>query len=676
MHKFIYLIVLIFGFFYINKIPLIKASTTFIDSFSGGYDHDLWLIRPSYLEPTSSSFGLIDNYSTNWAILDSKTTIVPQSSIVKFDMKINTTPSDVIFSCKTDFTNDLNFFNDHDLRVYLHADGNASFDSFIDGGGWGGELFTWDKSTGIHSFELNCTNGVMTLKEDNLILSTISTNRDFNTAEHVYFGYRFGDSEFANYQLCSNDNCNGSPTITVTLTSTPILTPTPLLTPSPTPTSTPAPSAPRKIIVVPGFGGSWNRDALLNCKANNYSGDWSNWTIANADIYQPLLKNLENSGFNPLLFYYDWRKQVIDTVPYLSNFIEYNLGSSETVDLVGHSLGGLVGRAYLENAQADSHLSKLLTLGSPHQGSAIVYPAWSGGTIWNNDIQFRLAATMMQVGCMLRNGWSARETIRRVFPTIQNILPTFDYLADSKTHTLKPVSLMDAKNNWQPTSFNSPFFGVTVGAITGTGIDTLKQIEVSSPSKTDIRERNWLDGKPTNNNQYGNGDGTVLAMSSQLDGAENISLPLSHGGLVTDQTGINAIINFLSNQNTTQSISLTNFRQIKKAVKPTKNTSALVIVVEGARATLIDNDGNRIQDSEGQITILDPHEEAYTLNLEDFTRSWRWPWWKPQYRIIVVQLFEDGTSTWKEYSHKGFFAKKWKIRFDRKFKKADIFHDR
>ncbi len=455
-----------------------------------------------------------------------------------------------------------------------------------------------------------------------------------------------------------------------TPTNTPI--PTPTNTPTPNPTPTPSPS--KKVIVIPGIGGSWNRDALLNCKSSGYSGNWSNWTVANADIYQPLLTGLTSAGYQPIPFWYDWRKRVTDSAIILNSFINQNRESDEVVDVVGHSMGGFVGRAYLESTKESSHTDAFLTVGTPHEGVALAYPAWSGGEIWIDDVNMRLAFTMLQIGCSIRHGWSGRETVANLLPSIRNILPTFPYLKDKLTGSLKPASSMSAKNNWLPTAFNFPFFGVRMGTLTGTGRDTLKQIEVTSPSRLDQRLGNWLDGKPTGNKYYADGDGTVLTTSGQLPDVENHTLPLSHSGLVTNQLGIQAIIDFL-NDTTEQQPLLRQMQQNQQLIKPTRRTTALLIVVDGAHASLTDKNGKTYQDADGQITILEPSEDSYTLRVTPDNPRW-WPWWrKHENKVLVIQLFEDGTSKWKAYSQTGFSARHWKLRFDRLHKTEDILHE-
>jgi pimeloyl-ACP methyl ester carboxylesterase len=650
-------------FVFLSLTPILTpvyATTIFSDSFSKGFKSDFWSVRANYLSPITSEFGIKDNLSSTWYILDSNTSILPDNSIVKFDMKINTIPSEVIFSCKTNFKNDQNFFNDDDLRIYLLSNGIFSFDSFIDGGGWASGGFSWDNSAKSHSIELLCNNGSMSLKEDDNTLMSITTpGRDFSPSDHVYFGYRNGDSEFANYQLCDVNGCTD-----IQLTPSP--TPTPSPSPTPTPTPTPNVQIPKKVVIVPGMGGSWNLDALLNCKSNGYTGSWTKWVT----FYDPLVTKLQDAGYQPSVFYYDWRKPISSNSTLLTTFIQNTLEQpNETVDIVGHSMGGLIGRSYLESTKYNSHLDKLLTVGSPHNGSVLAYPAWSGGEMWVNDTNVRLAFALFQSRCFRNHASLPKNAVQNYIPSFQNTLPIFDYLIDKHSGKIKPVSSMHDQNNWLPTAFTPPFYGVTVGAISGTGHQTLSKIETTPPTKADQLVGRWTDGRPTNRLTYEDGDGTVLLSSSQLPGASNISLPLEHTELVTESSGQNAILNFLDGFTEPQ------LRTMKQPntqnIKPSKYASALMIVVDNAHATLTDKHGNKILDSEGQITILNPNNEEYKLSVTPLNNIF----WKSKYTVLVIQLFDDGTSKWKQYDRKDLFRKHFKLRFDRNSHREDIMQE-
>jgi hypothetical protein len=226
-----------------------------------------------------------------------------------------------------------------------------------------------------------------------------------------------------------------------------------------------------------------------------------------------------------------------------------------------------------------------------------------------------------------------------------------------------------SKNNWLPDSFTPPLYGIHVGTITGTGFPTLKTLEVKPPSRQDSRSGNWIDGQPTGKKIYADGDGTVLFESSTLPNISTISLPLDHTGLVTNQIGIDAILNFLRGEDPPQP--LQNLRAPQKNTISVKNATVLFVAAENSRFTLTDKDGNKIQDSEGQITILDPNDSVYTLSVIPTKRYW---WHKT--KIVIVQLFEDGTSKWKEYTHMGGSHRHWKLHFDHNHRYDDILRDK
>lgn len=50
----------------------------------------------------------------------------------------------------------------------------------------------------------------------------------------------------------------------------------------------------------------------------------------------------------------------------------------ERIHVVGHSMGGLIARYYVTRLGGDVHVHTLVTLGTPHRGSALAY-AWPGG---------------------------------------------------------------------------------------------------------------------------------------------------------------------------------------------------------------------------------------------------------------------------------------------------------
>lgn len=381
----------------------------------------------------------------------------------------------------------------------------------------------------------------------------------------------------------------------------PISTPTPIPTPSPTPIPT------TKVVIVPGMGASWNAEALLTCKADNYSGDWT--LIDRADpIYLPLLNDINENGYDPYLYAYDWRKRIPTSGTQLGEYIDGLTANGERVHLVGHSMGGLVGRAYLEQTGDDNQLDRFLTVGSPHRGVPSAYPAWSGGEIWANGFLFRIYLKAAQRICMQIHSLTPWEAIHTYIPSVQDLLPVFDYLWVRRTGTFTPVSDMVVQNQWLPTSdFSHPFHGVTVGTLSGKDHRTLQSINVSIYSWL-RRLGIWLDGFPNGRNFTDDGDGTVLLSSSQVVEADNID-PISqkHTDLMSSEEGRNKILDFLGIPSLTSQIEA-------EALQPEPET-VLFIAGYPTDFTVTDTGGKTMKDRDGLLIIENPKSGNYKLKI-------------------------------------------------------------
>ncbi len=82
------------------------------------------------------------------------------------------------------------------------------------------------------------------------------------------------------------------------------------------------------------------------------------------------------------LFPYDWRLDIRLTTPLLHQkilSIKQHTGA-EKVNIVAHSMGGLVARNYISNEERAVHVEKLFTLGTPHLGAVDSFKALTYGT--------------------------------------------------------------------------------------------------------------------------------------------------------------------------------------------------------------------------------------------------------------------------------------------------------
>lgn len=445
-----------------------------------------------------------------------------------------------------------------------------------------------------------------------------------------------------------------TPTPTQTPIPTPTETPTPTPTPTLTPTPTPTPLPVTKVVVVPGFGGSWNGDALWNCKASGYEGDWIMNDLA-VPIYLPITQALSQNNFIPLIYAYDWRQQVPSNLPALAQYIDNHTVPNEKVDLVSHSMGGLLGLGYLKDQQENNKLEHLMTVGSPFQGMPHAYPGWAGGQIWNDNFLFRVVMTILIRRCNYFYNLTDFESIRQYVPSIQNLLPTIDYLRDRKSKILKPVGFMQNQNNWLPNDVSDPFYGAIVGTLSGSGERTLSEITVKDPRNRQVAKGLWLDGNPTNRKYSKDGDGTVLTKSSMIDGATNTIISRNHIGVIQSGDGVQTILSFLG----FSPLSLQS-QHVSSVEEP---TSALVIMSYPSVFWVDTPDGKTKKDTQGMVAIINPKKGRYKLRLQPK---------KLQSEIIVAQFLEDGRTLWKEYKHRSILPKLSDLDFDPLNPKADL----
>ena len=629
------IIILILAFLSLASISPTYATINFSDTFIGGYSSN-WQTNPNSLTPLLTSNGISAASNSQWSDL-----MLPLNENlaikINFDLKININNTNSAW------------------RLYLI---NNTFDKYKIINNWGPNnqlqiseasgidvLNEWTHSVGTHHFEITISpkaNTSIVILEDNIKIIDINTVTDFNLAYLNIGLLGLGDFEISNFNLTNE---------------VVIVTPTPTTPPTPTPT----PNISKKVVVIPGFGASWNADALFNCKAEGYAGPWVLHPLEKA-VYPSLYTALSNAGFTPLPFYYDWRPSLGSQNAGLSSFISSNTAPNESVDIVGHSFGGLVGRAYLTDHPNDSRVSKYISAGSPHSGVVQAYPAWAAGEIHRSDFNYWVYITTMLRLCQIRYKIDAQEAIHRFIPSTQDILPTFPYLRDEKTKQLKPLGLMQTLNTWLSAHPFPANINVIIGTLAGTGQQTISTLVTKNPSKNDIQNGKWLDGKVIKYDYSTAGDGTVLTQSSQIPDADNRTIPGTHTSIIDSDTGQQEIISFLGGTPTIQSSSL---RSMPLAVKI--NTSALLVLSYPAHATILDPKGNTVTDTDGLIAIDNPSKGKYHLSVspKKFGNT----------KIIIAQFYEDGTYFWKEYNHRLPIRKNMKFFIDPNHPTEDLEHE-
>lgn len=94
-------------------------------------------------------------------------------------------------------------------------------------------------------------------------------------------------------------------------------------------------------------------------------------------VYAPFIDRLTAAGYEEgktlFVFDYDWRLSVLDNAKRLAEFVEAEIPGGQTIDVVTHSMGGLIARAYALNEGGDARIARLVSAGTPWRGSVQVF---------------------------------------------------------------------------------------------------------------------------------------------------------------------------------------------------------------------------------------------------------------------------------------------------------------
>ncbi|MGH2538048.1 MAG: alpha/beta fold hydrolase [Candidatus Promineifilaceae bacterium] len=137
------------------------------------------------------------------------------------------------------------------------------------------------------------------------------------------------------------------------------------------------------------------------------------------DFYATTFDKLEEAGYQINLdlfaFPYDWRKSVRQSADDLIAYIDLVrlLTGAEQVDLMGHSLGGIVARVALADPDSSGKVRRALTLGSPVLGAAKML-----GIL---EYQTPCFVEAPVLGCR-SNSEVVQQTVTN-FPSVYQILP-------------------------------------------------------------------------------------------------------------------------------------------------------------------------------------------------------------------------------------------------------------
>jgi len=317
------------------------------------------------------------------------------------------------------------------------------------------------------------------------------------------------------------------------------------------------------VIIVPGIAASWHWRVLFDDPLPGF--DWQ-WTpFVGRKSWSQFIDTLEVAGYEEgrdyFVAFYDWRRDnnwqnedgkvprqyLMETIDEARQAFEqrypYLPASAFKVNIVAHSLGGIVTRSYVESPDYRGDVEQVVLLGSPHNGAIDAYYVWEGGEItprWAPASRFGIRLYLYYMRIRHREP-SPYKVIHDHAKVMRNLLPVgYDYL----------LNLDWTPIDWEPMAEVNDFLayvapsddaaavfaskGVGLATITGTNLDTWEKLFVNT--EHDKPYPLWLDGEPVAT-LSGDGDGTVLTSSALISGAEQVPLPsVRHGSLPNEAT--------------------------------------------------------------------------------------------------------------------------------------------
>lgn len=300
------------------------------------------------------------------------------------------------------------------------------------------------------------------------------------------------------------------------------------------------------VILVPGILGSWN-----------ISGRWQIDPIFHT--YDNLMEALIAAGYredgamedvpNLFTFPYDWRADNNITAELLKDKIQQvkNITGASRVDLVAHSMGGLVARSYIQSDNYQNDVDQIIFLGTPHKGSLESYLKYEGGTFtekWDFLMKY-----LFQIEATANGYLDLVDYIRAQVLSVEQLLPIYDYLKNKQSDNswpLRPYPLNYPQNNYLENLNSDEAINLLkqrvniVNMVGNLGSEsTLNYIKVVDDP--DAADNKWQSGYPEGLDEdlrgleMGGGDSTVPLMSADsLSGVEVIEAnEASHAGLPT-----------------------------------------------------------------------------------------------------------------------------------------------
>lgn len=334
------------------------------------------------------------------------------------------------------------------------------------------------------------------------------------------------------------------------------------------------------ILLVPGILGSTmaNNDIWLPSVRPDWNSeewpDWGRWNdgglvdLLGRPGWRKLVDELKQHGYkvgcNLFPVPYDWRVDLIAASRlYLKKWIDKarNLTNATKVNIIAHSMGGLVTRAYIQSAAYAGDIDKFAMVGTPNRGAPILYYMWEGGDPLKADLVsaslspgidllyvYNLVSSN-QYNTFFHGGLLTRRKLLEFYhnhmPGLADLLPAYDVMVpeigENRALACETNSLLLELND--PGSPKGQYRGRMVGpddpapdkvktkVFYGTSSQTLSRFLAGAQADPCSSRLFYPDGHPLALKTK-DGDGTVPAFSAISDFVDPVSADGVHAELI------------------------------------------------------------------------------------------------------------------------------------------------
>ena len=321
------------------------------------------------------------------------------------------------------------------------------------------------------------------------------------------------------------------------------------------------------VVIVPGMFGSWAYSDLNDLELDPVRHTYD-------DLISTFTKNGYTLNTNLFLFPYNWRASNVDSATLLAQKIAEIKAQTHwpKVDVVAHSMGGIVARQYIESPAYAQNIDQLILLGSPNRGAPKGYLIWDGGTLSVKD--FNSGERILEFALKREaeeNGYANLFDYVRRAPILsaRELLPIDDYLKDADSGDMRTYYQDAYPRNTLLETLNTEASLAKLEQVQVTNVvgdtgahGTLESLLVGKPSIQVLDDgaapTPWEHGKPEGYDaligdhglEWGNGDGTVPDASVRaIPATETIDVAAGHSDLPSaarkqvyrDLTGIDPV---------------------------------------------------------------------------------------------------------------------------------------